>query len=62
MIFDFKLNAALKKHILVKKSQVHSGWNENNLDFQTKPENNPDSKPEFECRANMKVVWPKSNE
>lgn len=45
MIFAFKINTALKKHIFVKKSQVHWGWKENNLDFQTKPENNPDSKP-----------------
>lgn len=45
MIFAFKINIALKKHIFVKKSQVHWGRKENNLNFQTKPENNPDSKP-----------------
>lgn len=45
MIFAFKINTALKKHIFVKKSQVHWGGKANNLDFQSKPENNPDSKP-----------------
>lgn len=44
MVFAFKINTALKKHIFVKKSQVHWGWKKNNLDFQTKSENNPDSK------------------
>lgn len=45
MIFAFKISTALKKHIFVKKSQVHWRRQENNLEFQTKPENNPDSKP-----------------
>lgn len=44
MIFPFKINTALKKHIFVK-SQAHWGRKKNNLDFQAKPENNPDSKP-----------------
>lgn len=45
MIFAFKTNTAIKKYIFAKKSQVHRGWRENNLDFQTMPENNSVSKP-----------------
>lgn len=45
MIFAFKINTAIKKYTFVKKSQVHRGWRQNNLDFQTMPENNSASKP-----------------